>query len=79
MFGTFRMPEHKLPGDYGVDDQSVRPESAGNCLSVPPLAKSKLYSDRYSFRSTTLAMRPLQKTLLMLCAMVPRGAGRRQI
>jgi sterol desaturase/sphingolipid hydroxylase (fatty acid hydroxylase superfamily) len=34
LFGTFRMPENKLPDNYGVDDQSV-PAEIGGQLAYP--------------------------------------------
>ena len=33
-FGTFRMPENKLPDDYGVDDQPL-PSEIGEQLAYP--------------------------------------------
>jgi sterol desaturase/sphingolipid hydroxylase (fatty acid hydroxylase superfamily) len=34
LFGTFRMPENKLPGDYGVTDQTI-PSEIGGQLAYP--------------------------------------------
>jgi hypothetical protein len=57
MFGTFRMPENKRADNYGVDDQSVPPRSADS------------WPIRSASRTSAWSMRPLQKTLLLLCAM----------
>ena len=35
MFGTFRMPEHKLPDHYGVDDQATFPHEIAGQLAYP--------------------------------------------
>jgi hypothetical protein len=34
LFGTFRMPEGKLPDDYGVTDQAI-PSEFGGQLAYP--------------------------------------------
>jgi hypothetical protein len=34
LFGTFRMPENRLPGNYGVDDQEI-PAEIGGQLAYP--------------------------------------------
>ena len=34
LFGTYRMPEHRLPDNYGVDDQEIPAEIAGQ-LAYP--------------------------------------------
>ena len=35
LFGTFRMPENRLPGQYGVDDQASFPAGIGGQLAYP--------------------------------------------
>jgi sterol desaturase/sphingolipid hydroxylase (fatty acid hydroxylase superfamily) len=34
LFGTFRMPENELPGNYGADDQLI-PQEIGGQLAYP--------------------------------------------
>ena len=35
LFGTFRLPEGRLPGQYGVDDQSTFPREITGQLAYP--------------------------------------------
>jgi sterol desaturase/sphingolipid hydroxylase (fatty acid hydroxylase superfamily) len=35
LFGTFRMPENLLPGDYGVDAEQNVPAEFGGQLAYP--------------------------------------------
>jgi sterol desaturase/sphingolipid hydroxylase (fatty acid hydroxylase superfamily) len=35
LFGTFRMPENRLPDQYGVDDQSSFPSEITGQLAYP--------------------------------------------
>ena len=39
LFGTFRMPENRLPESYGVDDQEI-PTEIGGQLAYPFVTKS---------------------------------------
>ena len=58
MFGTFRLPENRLPDNYGIDDQSSFPTR--NCrttgLSVPEIDQFRRPVDAIAIRSLNLAL-----------------------